>query len=293
MSRLALSRRRVLYGLATNERFEATARALPRIERVARDRARRYVAGETLADALTVSARLADAGISVAIDYFGEQVSDAAAAEAAADGYIALAEALAARADSGATVAVDLSHVGLDISTGFCREQLGRIAAALAGRRLDVGAEDSARTTATQALVLDLAGSGTPLQMTVQANLRRSARDWQALVASGVAIRLVKGAYVENAATAYRYGEDVDLAYLRLARDVHAAGGRLALATHDPVLREALLGLEGVAVEMLLGVRTADAHDLVARGIPVRLYVPYGRDWFRYWMRRVAESQGA
>jgi proline dehydrogenase len=292
VSRLAFLRRRALFGLATNERFEATARALPRIERAARERAWRYVAGESLADALTVSARLADGGIAAAIDFFGEQVSDAATAEAATDGYVALAQALA-RADSTATVAIDLSHVGLDISTGFCREQLGRIAAALAGRRLDVGAEDSPRTAATLALVLELAGSGTPLQMTVQANLRRTAHDWQPLVAAGVAIRLVKGAYVEDAATALRFGDEVDLAFLRLARDVHAAGGRLALATHDPVLREALLGLDGVSVEMLLGVRSADARELVARGIPVRLYVPYGRDWFRYWMRRVAEAQGA
>ena len=107
-----------------------------------------------------------------------------------------------------------------------------------------------------------------------------------------MAIRLVKGAYVE-AAAAHRYGEETDLAFLRLARELHAAGADVALATHDPILREALVQLEAVSVEMLLGVRNDDIRDLVERGIPVRLYVPYGRDWFRYWMRRIAESQGA
>ena len=177
-------------------------------------------------------------------------------------------------------------------SPDFCRAQLERIVAALGGRRLDVGAEDSTRTSSSQAIVLELARQGAPLQMTLQANLHRSASDSPALVEAGVAIRLVKGAYVE-AAAAHRYGEETDLAFLRLARELHLAGADVALATHDAILREALVQLEAVSVEMLLGVRNDDIRDLVERGIPVRLYVPYGRDWFRYWMRRIAESQGA
>jgi proline dehydrogenase len=81
---------------------------------------------------------------------------------------------------------------------------------------------------------------------------------------------------------------------VRLAHEIRAQGGRLAIATHDPVIREALLrGLVDVEVEMLLGVRGDDAFELAGRGHQVRIYVPYGADWFRYWMRRVAEAQGA
>jgi proline dehydrogenase len=284
-------RRRLLFALATSSGFETATHRLPSAERAARRKAMRYVAGEQMADALGLAARLEREGVASAIDCFGEQVGDAATASAAADSYAELAGALAL-AGSTATVAIDLSHVGLDISRDFCRGQLERIVAALGGRRLDVGAEDSTRTSSSQAIVLALARQGAPLQMTLQANLHRSAADWPALVDAGVAIRLVKGAYVE-ATAAHRYGEETDLAYLRLARELCAAGAQLALATHDAVLREALVHLDGVSVEMLLGVRSHDIGDLVERGIPVRLYVPYGGDWFRYWMRRVAKSQGA
>jgi proline dehydrogenase len=104
-------------------------------------------------------------------------------------------------------------------------------------------------------------------------------------------MRLVKGAYAEDPQLARSWGEETDLAFLELAHELHANGAEIALGTHDPVLREALLrSLPGVGVEMLLGVRSADAAEISARGIPVRIYVPYGDDWFRYAMRRWAES---
>jgi proline dehydrogenase len=108
-----------------------------------------------------------------------------------------------------------------------------------------------------------------------------------------VPVRLVKGAYVESAGLAYPWGEATDVAFLRLAHQLREAGAAFSLATHDPVLREALLLAFGPSpVEMLLGVRREDAPDLVHRAIEVRCYVPYGPDWFRFWMRRLAESQG-
>ena len=88
-------------------------------------------------------------------------------------------------------------------------------------------------------------------------------------------------------------GEATDVAFLRLAHQLREAGAAFSLATHDPVLREALLPTFGPSpVEVLLGVRPEDTRDLVGRGVPVRCYVPYGPDWFRYWLRRLAESQG-
>ena len=106
-------------------------------------------------------------------------------------------------------------------------------------------------------------------------------------------IRLVKGAYTEDREVAWPWGEATDLAFLELAHELHANGAEVALATHDAVLRATLLHvLPGIGVEMLLGVRSADAMVLAARGRPVRIYVPYGDDWFRYAMRRWAKSVG-
>jgi proline dehydrogenase len=287
-------RRRLLYTVATSDRFEKAARALPTVERATYRRARHYIAGRELPDAIELVERLAADDIAASIDLFGEQVADEAEAMRAADAYVDLAQRLE---DLPATtsLAIDLSHIGIDVSRDFCRRQLERICEALpAGRRLDVGAEDSSRTDAILGVVLALVRTGALVQMTVQANLRRSADDWQALSDAGAAIRLVKGAYVEPAAVAYRYGDETDLAFMRLAHRLHEAGADFSLATHDPVLREALLAAFGTApVEMLLGVRADDVRALAARRVPLRLYVPFGDGWFRYWMRRVAEAQGA
>ena len=125
-----------------------------------------------------------------------------------------------------------------------------------------------------------------------QANLVRSPADADALAGAGVHVRLVKGAYVE-ATGAHRYGEPTDIAFLRLGFRLAERGAAWSMATHDGRLREALLLAHGsVPVEQLLGVRPEAVDELNDRGVPTRVYVPYGPDWFRYWMRRLAESRG-
>lgn len=287
-------RRRLLFRLATSGTYERLVRALPPIATAARRRALRYVAGEALDDALAVARTLHARGLRAAIDFFGEQVRDAAEAERAVDGYLELARRLS-EAPPTASVALDLSHVGQDVSAEFCLRQLERIVDALpAGRGLDVGAEDSGRIDTSHQILVALARRGVPVQATLQANLRRSVDDWPRLVEAGLGIRLVKGAYVEPERVAHRYGPATDDAYRRLARSLRAAEARVTLATHDAALRDGLLAELGpMDVEMLLGVRPEDHAPLLVRGVAPRLYVPYGRDWFRYWMRRVAESQGA
>ena len=263
-------RRRLLFRLATSEAFERVA---PK-SRAWRS-ARRYVAGETLADAVATVARLRDAGLRASVDLFGERT---AAAEA---GHVAAAyERLCAGLPAGAWLSLDLSHIAFDGAL------LDRIVAALPpGARLQVGAEEAAHADRVLDLVI---ARGAPLEATLQANLLRSAQDAERLAQAGLSVRLVKGAYVERAA--HPWGEPTDRAYAELARRLGAAGVDVALATHDERLHDVL---PDARAELLLGVRPELARRLAALGRDVRIYVPYGADWFRYFMRRRAESQGA
>jgi len=288
--------RAVLFRLATSARFERAARAVPGGERWAWNAASRYVAGTTSGDAQTTVQGLAERGVRTSIDQFGELVQDAATAERVADDYVKLAGELTT-APEATWLSVDLSHLGLDLDPQRCAEYLAAIASALpAGRRIQVGAEDYDRADAVLACVLTVAGRGLADRLggTVQANLHRAAGDLDQLVSAGVHVRLVKGAYVEPPERALPYGEATDIAYLRLAHRLAESDVPFALATHDGVLREALLTALGPRpIEQLLGVRPDVLDDLTARRVPVRVYVPFGTDWFRYWMRRVAESRGA
>jgi proline dehydrogenase len=272
----------VLFALATSERFERAARAVAE-ERAWRS-ARRYVAGRDAEDALRVARALLAAGLTPSVDLFGERVTDGGEVERVTQAYVALA----ARLPPGTWVSLDLSHVA------FAQAAVARIAAALPdGAVLQVGAEEAAYTDCVLVVVEGAHRAGQPVMATLQANLRRSAEDADRLAAAGVPVRLVKGAYLEPPAAAFPYGPQVDAAYARLARRL-AADVPVSLATHDRALRESLLpDLPGAACELLLGIHEADALALAARGREVRVYVPYGDVWFRYFMRRRAEAQGA
>ncbi len=292
-ARATTLRRRALFACATSDSFERLVRATPAGERRAFERARRYVAGIHRDDALSTVERLGRAGIGSAVDFFGEDVRDTGTAASVANDYLALANAVRPlRAE--VNLALDLSHLGIDVDPIGCREHLVRIAGELdSGSVVQVGAEDSSRTDAILDCVVAAKAAGAAVAGTLQANLRRSRDDAQRLADAGVPVRLVKGAYVEPTSIAHPYGEETDAAFARLAQQLHEAGAALALATHDRVLRAALLpGLPDAGVEQLLGVRPADAEELVRQGRRVRVYVPYGEGWFRYWMRRVAEAQG-
>lgn len=287
--------RSALFALATSERFETTVRRVPGGRAAAWRSASRYVAGRSPADALAVAERLLGGGHGVSIDLFGERVTDSRAADAVVTQYLELAARLPAH-PADVWLSVDLSHLALSTGAAAAADRLAHIAQAFpSGRRLQVGAEEAAQTDAILRCVLEVAGRGLSdrLGATIQANLVRSPADLERLADAGVHIRLVKGAYVE-AAGALPYGEPTDIAFLRLAAALADRGVPWAAATHDGRLREALL-LSGrsVAVEQLLGVRRDALGELAARGISTRVYVPYGDDWFRYWMRRRAESRGA
>jgi proline dehydrogenase len=288
--------RAILFRLATSTRLERAARAAPLGERLAWRAASRYVAGTTAAAAARVARELQDRGVGSSIDQFGELVQDAATAGQVTASYLELADQVN-DLPADTWLSIDLSHLGLDVDPAGCADDLAAIAARLsAGRRIQVGAEDYSRADAVLACIEAVARQGLAgrLGATAQANFRRTPRDLERLVAAGVHIRLVKGAYVEPPDRALPYGEPTDIAYLRLAHRLAETRAQFALATHDGVLREALLAALGPQpVEQLLGVRSAILDDLVARGVPVRVYVPFGDNWFRYWMRRLAESRGA
>lgn len=271
-------------------------RAVPSGERRAWRAASRYVAGTTAGDALDKAHELARRSAGSSLDQFGELVTEDSVADAATDDYLALADGLHAETD-GVWLSIDLSHIGLDLDRSRCAERLAEIARQLpAGRRIQVGAEDFDRADAVFECVLAAAGRGVAdrLGATVQANFHRSDGDLERLVEAGLYIRLVKGAYVEPPAHALPYGEATDANYVRLAHRLGETDAEFALATHDEHLRETLLSALGPRpCEQLLGVRPEILGDLVSRGIPIRIYVPFGKDWFRYWMRRVAESRGA
>lgn len=273
----------MIAALATSAGTERVVRAVPGAAHLAYRLARPYVGGRRPEEALACAQRLAAAGCASSLDCVGENVSDPIEADRVTDHYVALAH----RLGEDTFLSIDLSHIGFD------QRRLERIAASLpAGRRIQVGAEQERSADRILAAVAAVARTGGAVSATIQANLKRSRADAQALVEAGVPIRLVKGAYAEDPQVALPRGEATDLAFLALAHELHAAGADVAIATHDAVLREALVrALPGLGVEMLLGVRSADASALAGRGVPVRIYVPYGDDWFRYAARRWAESK--
>ncbi len=260
-------RRRALFALATSPAFERLAP-----KRRAWRSARRYVAGETLDDAIETVRRLRAAGFLASVDLFGERATPHEATQVASD-YELLCRAL--EPEPGAYVSIDLSHVAFDVQI------LDRIAAQVPpGRRLQVGAEEAKHTGTVLDAVVATARKGRPVEATLQANLKRSPEDARRLAAEGVPVRLVKGAYVEPGA--HPWGPATDHAFAELALQLPDA----ALATHDEAL---LAALPHARVEHLLGIGPRTPRP----GRQTRIYVPYGASWFRYFMRRRAEAQGA
>jgi proline dehydrogenase len=285
--------RRLAFRLATSDRVERTVLGIAPLRSLALRGSRRYLAGADQQAALATTDALRARGLSASIDLFGENVGDIADVKRDTDRYLGLARALAAH--PGTYLSLDCSHLGLDRDPEGCRARVAQIAAALpAGSRLQLGAEESSRADAIQSLAHAVAADGSPIMVTIQANLRRSGRDVEELSEAGIPIRLVKGAYVEPAHQAYRWGAETDAAFIGLAARLQDLGADHSLATHDSaILRRLLAGRDRAAIEFLFGVREDDARRLARDGYEVRVYVPYGERWFRYYARRVAESIGA
>jgi len=258
----------------------------------------RFVAGETQEAGLDALARLRDAGFHTTADVLGEAVSSEAMAARAADSYIRLLDGLAERGLEG-NVSVKLTQLGLDHGIQGCRVQLRRVveAAARTGAFVRIDMEDHHRTDATLALVHEMHATHPDVGAVIQAYLRRSVDDVAALIAARTRVRLCKGAYQEPASVAFPHKADVDTSYERLARTLLVDGTYPALATHDERLIERLLaftreqGIDASRFEfqMLYGIRRDLQDRLRDDGYTVRVYVPFGTEWYPYFMRRLAE----
>lgn len=264
----------------------------------------RYIAGETLDEALRVVGRLdAEEGCEATLDVLGEHVRTKEDARGMASAFEA---ALAGLAEHGlpAGVSVKLSALGLGIDDRLLEENLERVllAAARAGRFCRIDMEAASTVDRTLDVVEAARAAGYRVGTVLQARLFRTPRDLERLIRRGVPVRLVKGIYLEPASIAHTGHREIRRAYLLLLERALAAGLDLAIATHDDrILAEArrLLDARGpeerararpVEFQMLLGVREDLRRGLRAEGRPVRIYVPFGRDWFAYSVRRLQEN---
>lgn len=268
---------------------------LPRLP-FARRAVRRFMPGEELEAAVSESRALEASGVGVVLTELGENVATQADADAAAGEYMRAFDAIA---DGGlaAELSVKPTHLGLDLGQEITERRLRGLAdrSAELGRTLWIDMEGSEYTDATLALHQALRAAGARVGLCIQANLRRTERDIDALLALKPSIRLVKGAYLEPAEIAYTSKAEVDASYARLARRLIDAvtkgeAERLALATHDTRLLDGLMPLPaGVEVQMLYGIRRDAQRQLAGQGVPLRVLISYGAAWFPWYMRRLAE----
>ena len=260
---------------------------------------RRFVAGEGLDEALTAARGIAAQGMTTTLDQLGENVATAAEARAAVASYVRILERMAADGLEP-NISVKLTMLGLDLGDDLATENMTPIldaARAVAGFvRIDM--EGSAYTARTLGIAEAL-HDRFPDQVgtVIQSYLRRSAADVERLIERRMRVRLVKGAYAEPAAVAFQGRREVDAAYVRLMERLLDAGRYPALATHDPALiraaqdhaRRQAIPPDRYEFQMLYGVRRDAQKALVAGGYRMRVYVPFGTEWYPYFTRRLAE----
>lgn len=260
--------------------------------------ARRFIAGETLEEALPAVEALRKQGMFVTLDLLGESVHDAAATEAATDAYCAVLDTIEARGRL-ASISLKPTQLGLAISPDLARRNIGRIAqrAAELDNFVRIDMEDSSTTAATLEVYKSLRPSYPNLGVVVQSYLYRTEADVRALNAIGAKLRLCKGAYKEPASVAFQDKADVDRNYVALAELLLQEGHSPAFATHDHRIIEHIvqyaerngIGRDRFEFQMLYGVRRDYQQRIVDDGFSIRIYVPFGREWCPYFMRRIAE----
>ena len=291
--------RALLIGLSENR----PVRALAERSRVGLRMSRRFVAGTTVEEALAAAAAVNQLGMGVSLDNLGENVTNADEARRSAQIYQRLLREIASR-KLQANVSVKLTHMGLDVDEKLARELVsGLVAQAGAGNprnfvRVDM--EGSPYTQRTLELVHELhrqPGNAGVVGAVIQSYLRRSQQDVEQLLGAGIRIRLCKGAYKESPEIAFQKKSEVDASYVKLTRALLKSGIYHGIATHDPrMIAEAItfarrenIAPDAFEFQMLYGIRRDLQQSLVREGWRMRVYIPFGTEWYPYLMRRLAE----
>ena len=259
---------------------------------------KRFVAGETLDEAIAAAHAVNRAGPSVSLDLLGENVSDEAGARRAAEGYLAMFDRIA-REKLDANVSLKLTQLGLDLSESLCQNLLENIVehAMSHGNFVRIDMEGSAYTQRTVEIAKRVRAKYAGVGTVMQSYLYRAEQDVRDLLAAGCRLRLCKGAYNEPPEIAFPKKKDVDANYVKLMKLLLPSGIYHGIATHDPAMiqatkdfaREKNIGRDAFEFQMLYGIRTDLQHRLVREGYRLRVYIPFGTDWFPYFMRRLAE----
>jgi proline dehydrogenase len=274
--------------------------AFIRGNRFARHLASRFVAGETIDSAVAAVRELNGRGIAASLDLLGESVTKADDARASADTVVRMLDRIAAE-KLDCNVSVKLTQMGLDLDRGLCVENLRRILdkGRDVGISVRIDMESSEHTQRTLDLFEQdlLPAYGDRVGIVIQSYLRRSAADIERLIGVRARVRLCKGAYQEPATVAFPDKADVDRSYAELIEKLLERGHQPAVATHDPALiarvrrfvEEKSIAADRFEFQMLYGIRRDLQEDLRRAGYRVRVYVPFGTQWYPYLMRRLAE----
>lgn len=269
---------------------------------VARRVARRFVAGETLDDAVTVVRNLNGRGLLATLDYLGESVTHAEDTTEVVNTYQTILQRIADE-KLESSVSLKLTHLGLDISEDLCQTNLRHILTAAKEHQIcvTIDMEGSAHTDTTLRIYRTMRDEHEfdNVGTVIQSYLRRSEKDMQELAAEGAHIRLCKGAYLEPSEIAFPEKADVDASFVRLM-DAYLQSpppAYLCIATHDEnmitaaekTIRDHTIANDRYEFQMLYGIRSARQDELCAAGYTMRVYVPFGAAWYPYFMRRLAE----
>jgi proline dehydrogenase len=261
--------------------------------------ARRFIAGETVAEAIDAARLIEQQGLLVTLDLLGESVANPDEALAATRAYVETVSAIEA-AGIGRNISLKLTQLGLDVDRATCIDNLRRIldAATPGGFFVRIDMENSPYTEATIDVLETVWKIGyRNVGTVIQSYLKRSPGDIERLNGLGVRVRLVKGAYREPPDVAFQQKSEVDAAFIELMRTLLRAGTYPAIATHDPAMIEATttfaadqqMPKDRFEFQMLYGIRRDLQASLSRDGYPFRVYVPFGKEWFPYFMRRLGE----
>lgn len=261
--------------------------------------ARRFIAGESIEDAVDAVRGVAAQGLLLTLDYLGESVATMHEADAATRDYLRILDTIVASGIER-NISLKLTQLGLDVDRATCVDNLRRILdpASEHGFFVRIDMENSPYTDVTLQIFETLWGQGyRNIGVVLQSYLMRTEADARRIIAVGARIRLVKGAYKEPKAVAYQKKSDVDAAFVRVMQLLLDESTYPAIATHDPAMIDATktyaasrhYAKSRFEFQMLYGIRRDLQTALAAEGYPMRIYVPFGRQWFPYFMRRLGE----